>query len=87
MSAKDCYELGHQSYKNKIFKHAATWLQEALNRAHENPDEIWDTFKYDALSYLTKAHSRMSNIYLEGNHFGNFLVTYRTWEKNLKHII
>lgn len=56
MLAKDCWELGHQSYLSNMYDHAAAWFREALKRQSLDDDNEPNTFVYNTLSYLTDAN-------------------------------
>ena len=59
LSAGDCFELGRQSYHNKDYYHTVLWMQEAMERYHE---EINKTItKSDILEYLA------FSTYMQGN--------------------
>ncbi|KAF7990836.1 hypothetical protein HCN44_000641 [Aphidius gifuensis] len=60
LSAGDCFELGRQSYNNGDYYHTVLWMQEAMNRLHEEKNRTTTT-KPDILEYLA------FSTYMQGN--------------------
>lgn len=55
MTSNDCFELGRQSYLNKDFYHTLLWMNEAMQRLHNDTTEATSTTKADILEYLAFA--------------------------------
>lgn len=55
MTSNDCFELGRQSYLNKDFYHTLLWMNEAMQRLHNDTTEATSTSKADILEYLAFA--------------------------------
>lgn len=55
MSSHDCFELGRQSYLNKDYYHTLLWMNEAMQRLHNDTTQTTTTTKADILEYLAFA--------------------------------
>lgn len=56
MTSNDCFELGRQSYLNKDFYHTLLWMNEAMQRLHNDTAKTTTTTtKADILEYLAFA--------------------------------
>lgn len=53
MSSDDCFELGRQSYVNHDYYHTVLWMNEAMSKMMEEPNNRTLPFsKADVLEYL-----------------------------------
>lgn len=64
MSASDCYQVGLETFKNKIYHHAAMWLNEARKRLEVNLDESQTSFRVNLLIKLAYSHRKQSKLNL-----------------------
>lgn len=77
MSSDDCFELGRQSYVNHDYYHTVLWMNEAMTRLQEEPQNQTQTFtRADILEYLA------FSTYKQGTYFTVFEKMYTDYKRN-----
>lgn len=65
MTAKDCFEMGRQSYLNEDYYHTLLWMREAMDRLQKSlneSDSNLSQIKADILEYLAFSTYKEGNV-------------------------